>query len=55
VAWFDSYFKPIGDAFGWTLVLLLSIGLLFVGIEAIAAGVVGRELVPVIGSVQTKI
>jgi uncharacterized membrane protein HdeD (DUF308 family) len=38
-----------------TLILLLSIGLLFVGIEAIAAGVVGRTLVPVIGSVQSKI
>jgi hypothetical protein len=38
-----------------TLIFLLSIGLLFVGIEAIAAGVVGRELVPVIGSVQSKI
>ena len=38
-----------------TLIFLLSIGLLFVGIEAIAAGVVGREIVPVIGSVQSKI
>jgi uncharacterized membrane protein HdeD (DUF308 family) len=38
-----------------TLIFLLSIGLLFVGIEALAAGVVGRETVPVIGSVQTKI
>jgi len=38
-----------------TLIFLLSIGLLFVGIEAIATGVVGRELVPVIGSVQRKI
>jgi len=37
-----------------TLIFLLSIGLLFVGIEAIAAGVVGRELVPVIGSVQNN-
>jgi uncharacterized membrane protein HdeD (DUF308 family) len=37
------------------LIFLLSIGLLFVGIEAIAAGVVGRETVPVIGSVQIKI
>jgi uncharacterized membrane protein HdeD (DUF308 family) len=38
-----------------TLIFLLSIGLLFVGIEAIAAGVVGREIMPVIGSVQSKI
>jgi len=38
-----------------TLIFLLSIGLLFVGIEAIAAEVVGREIVPVIGSVQSKI
>lgn len=38
-----------------TLIFLLSIGLLFVGIEAIAAGVVGREIVPVIASVQRKI
>jgi uncharacterized membrane protein HdeD (DUF308 family) len=38
-----------------TLIFLLSIGLLFVGIEAIAAGVVGREIVPVIGSVKSKI
>ena len=38
-----------------TLIFLLSIGLLFVGIEAIAAGIVGREIVPVIGSVQSKI
>jgi len=38
-----------------TRIFLLSIGLLFVGIEAIATGVVGRELVPVIGSVQSKI
>jgi hypothetical protein len=38
-----------------TRISLLSIGLLFVGIEAIATGVVGRELVPVIGSVQSKI
>jgi len=37
-----------------TLIFLLSIGLLFVGIEAVAAGVVGRELVPVIASVQSK-
>jgi len=38
-----------------TLIFLLSIGLLFVGIEAVASGVVGRELVPVIGSVKSKI
>jgi len=38
-----------------TLIFLLSVGLLFVGIEAIAAGVVGREIVPVIASVQRKI
>ncbi len=38
-----------------TLIFLLSIGLLFVGIEAIAPGVVGREIVPVIGSVQSKV
>ncbi len=38
-----------------TLIFLLSIGLLFVGIEAIASGVVGREIVPVVGSVQSKI
>ena len=38
-----------------TLILLLSIGLLFVGVEAIAAGVIGREIVPLIGSVQRKI
>jgi uncharacterized membrane protein HdeD (DUF308 family) len=38
-----------------TLVFLLSIGLLFVGIEAIAAGVIGREIVPLIGSLQRKI
>ncbi len=38
-----------------TLIFLLSIGLLFVGIEAIASGVVGREIVPVISSVQSKI
>ena len=38
-----------------TLIFLLSIGLLFVGIEAIATGVIGREIVPVIGSVQRKI
>ncbi|OLD55007.1 hypothetical protein AUI46_06520 [archaeon 13_1_40CM_2_52_13] len=38
-----------------TLIFLLSIGLLFVGLEAIAAGVVGREIVPVIASAQRKI
>jgi hypothetical protein len=38
-----------------TLIFLLSIGLLFVGTEAIAAGIVGREIVPVIGLVQSKI
>jgi uncharacterized membrane protein HdeD (DUF308 family) len=38
-----------------TLILLLSIGLLFVGIEAIAAGVIGREIVPLIGSVRRKV
>lgn len=38
-----------------TLIFLLSIGLLFVGIEAIATGVIGREIVPIIGSVQRKI
>ena len=38
-----------------TLIFLLSIGLLFVGIEAIATGVIGREIVPLIGSVQRKI
>jgi uncharacterized membrane protein HdeD (DUF308 family) len=38
-----------------TLIFLLSIGLLFVGVEAIAAGVIGREIVPLIGSVQRKI
>jgi len=38
-----------------TLIFLLSIGLLFVGLEAIAAGVIGREIVPLIGSVQSKI
>ena len=38
-----------------TLIFLLSIGLLFVGIEAIAAGVIGREIVPLIGTVQRKI
>jgi len=38
-----------------TLIFLLSIGLLFVGIEAITAGVIGREIVPLIGSVQRKV
>jgi uncharacterized membrane protein HdeD (DUF308 family) len=38
-----------------TLILLLSIGLVFVGVEAIAAGVFGREIVPLLGSVQRKI
>ena len=38
-----------------TLIFLLSIGLLFVGIEAIAAGVIGREIVPLTGSVQRKV
>jgi uncharacterized membrane protein HdeD (DUF308 family) len=38
-----------------TLILALSIGLLFVGIEAIAAGVIGREIVPLIGSVQSRV
>jgi uncharacterized membrane protein HdeD (DUF308 family) len=38
-----------------TLIFLLSIGLLFVGVEAIAAGAVGREIVPLIGSVQRKV
>jgi uncharacterized membrane protein HdeD (DUF308 family) len=37
-----------------TLIFALSIGLLLVGIEAIAAGVIGREIVPLIGSVQSK-
>jgi uncharacterized membrane protein HdeD (DUF308 family) len=37
-----------------TLIFLLSIGLLFVGVEAIAAGVIRREIVPLIGSVQRK-
>jgi uncharacterized membrane protein HdeD (DUF308 family) len=38
-----------------TLILLLSIGLFSVGREAIAAGVIGREIVPLIGSVQRKV
>jgi membrane protein HdeD len=38
-----------------TLIFLLSIGLLFVGIEAIASGIIGREIVPLIGSAQRKI
>ncbi len=38
-----------------TLIFVLSVGLLFVGIEAIAAGVIGREIVPLIGSVERKI
>ena len=38
-----------------TLIFVLSVGLLFVGIEAIAAGLIGREIVPLIGSVQRKI
>ena len=38
-----------------TLIFVLSLGLLFVGIEAIAAGIIGREIVPLIGSVQRKI
>ena len=38
-----------------TLIFLLSIGLLFVGVEAIAAGVIGREIVPLIGSIQRKV
>jgi uncharacterized membrane protein HdeD (DUF308 family) len=38
-----------------TLIFVLSVGLLFVGIEAIAAGVIGREIVPIIGSVERKI
>ena len=38
-----------------TLIFVLSIGLLLVGIEAIAAGVIGREIVPLIGSVQRKV
>jgi uncharacterized membrane protein HdeD (DUF308 family) len=33
-----------------TLILLLSIGLLVTGLEAIAAGVMGRKIVPVIAS-----
>ena len=36
------------------LVFLLSVGLLFVGIEAIAAGVIGREVVPLIDALQRK-
>ena len=36
------------------LVFLLSIGLLFVGIEAIAAGVIGREVVPLMDALQRK-
>jgi uncharacterized membrane protein HdeD (DUF308 family) len=38
-----------------TLIFVLSVGLLFVGIESIAAGVIGREIVPAIGSVERKI
>ncbi len=38
-----------------TLIFALSVGLLFVGIEAIAAGVIGREIVPLMGSVERKI
>ena len=38
-----------------TLIFLLSLGLFFVGIEAIAAGVIGREIVPLIESAQRKI
>lgn len=37
-----------------TLIFLLSIGLLFVGVEAIATGAIGREIVPLIQSVQKK-
>ena len=36
-----------------TLILLLSIGLLVTGLEAIAAGIIGRNIVPVIAR-QTK-
>jgi uncharacterized membrane protein HdeD (DUF308 family) len=38
-----------------TIVLLLSLGLLFVGIEAIVAGVIGREIVPVVGTVSSRV
>ncbi len=38
-----------------TLIFALSVGLLIVGIESIAAGVIGREIVPLIGSVERKI
>jgi hypothetical protein len=44
----------LGLAIG-TLILLLSIGLPFVGLEAIAAGVIGREVVPLMGAVERKI
>lgn len=37
-----------------TLIFVLSIGLLFVGIEAIAAGIIGREVVPLIDALQRK-
>ena len=38
-----------------TLIFLLSLGLFFVGIEAVAAGLIGRKIVPMIASVQRKI
>ena len=37
-----------------TLIFLLSIGLLFFGFEAIAAGAIGREIVPIIAAGQRK-
>ena len=38
-----------------TIVILLSFGLIFVGIEAIAVGVIGRETVPIVGTVSSRV
>ena len=37
-----------------TLILLLSIGLFITGVEAIAAGAIGREVVPLISAITKK-
>ena len=37
-----------------TLILLLSIGLLITGLEAIAAGVIGREIVPLVSALTKR-
>lgn len=37
-----------------TLILLLSIGLFIIGVEAIAAGAIGREVVPLISAITKK-